>query len=147
MICNSLCKYIIVEESFFFFFFFFALFLFCFWFFVCFLFLFFTTWHNWALTAETKKNYFEAADEVAPRKRLTSLLKVALDLIAEINWAVDGRNDLAWLTRFDLGTSTARLLENTLLLYFVFTGFPLLSSYLWITRLFKFFNTQYPFPI
>ena len=24
------------------------------------------------------------------------------------NWAVDGRNDLAWLTKFDLGTSTAR---------------------------------------
>ena len=29
------------------------------------------------------------------------------------NWAVDGRNDLAWLTRFDLGTSTARLWDLT----------------------------------
>ena len=37
------------------------------------------TWHNWALTAETKKKkYLEAADEEAPRKRLTSLLKLAL---------------------------------------------------------------------
>ena len=24
------------------------------------------------------------------------------------DWAVDGRNDLAWLTRFDFGTSTAK---------------------------------------
>ena len=39
---------------------------------------------------------------------------MALDLMAGIwagrefhNWAVDGRNDLAWLTRFVLGTSTA----------------------------------------
>ena len=61
------------------------------------------TWHNWALTAETKKYHLEAVDEVAPRKRLASLLKLALDLMAGIwagrefhNWAVDGRNDLAW---------------------------------------------------
>ena len=78
------------------------------------------TWHNWALTAETKKNHLEAADELAPRKRLTSLLKLALDLMDGIcagrefhNWAVDGRNDLAWLTRFDLGTFTARSWDLT----------------------------------
>ena len=79
------------------------------------------TWHNWPLTAETKKkNHLEAADEVAPRKRLTSLLKLALDLMAGIwagrefhNWAVDGRNDLTWLTWFDLGTSTARSWDLT----------------------------------
>ena len=29
------------------------------------------------------------------------------------NWAIDGRNDLAWLTRFDLGTSTARSWDLT----------------------------------
>ena len=76
------------------------------------------TRHNWALTAETKKNHLEAADEEAPRKRLTSLLKLAPDLMAGI-WAgrefhnVDGRNDPAWLTRFDLGTSTARSWDLT----------------------------------
>ena len=55
------------------------------------------TWYNWASTAETK-NQFEAADAKAPRKKLTSLLKLALDLMAGIwagrefhNWAVDGR--------------------------------------------------------
>ena len=78
------------------------------------IFFFSTIWHNWALTAKATIS-FKAADEVAPRKRLTSLLKLALDLMASIwarrefhNWAVHGRNDLAWLTRFDLGTSTAR---------------------------------------
>ena len=60
------------------------------------------------LTAETKY-HLEAADEVAPRKRLTSLLKRALDLMARIwagrefnNWVVHGRNDHAWLTSFNL---------------------------------------------
>ena len=67
------------------------------------------------INSRDKKNHLEAADEEALRKRLTSLLKLALDLMDGIcagrefhNWAVDGSNDLAWLTRFDLGTSTAR---------------------------------------
>ena len=67
-------------------------------------------WYNWALAAETN-NHLEATDEAAPRKRLTSLLKLTLDLMNGVcagrefhNWAVDGRNDLARLTRFDLGT-------------------------------------------
>ena len=29
------------------------------------------------------------------------------------NWAVDGRNDLAWLARFDPGTLTARSWDLT----------------------------------
>ena len=83
----------------------------------CFFFL--TTWHNWALQ-QRRKYHLEAADEVAPRKRLTSLLKLALDLMAGIwagsefhNWAVDGRNGFEWPTRFDLGTSTARSWDLT----------------------------------
>ena len=47
-----------------------------------------------------RKYHLEAAEEVAPRKRLPSLLKLALDLIAGIcsgrefhNWAVDGRDE------------------------------------------------------
>ena len=32
-----------------------------------FFFFFFTTYHNWTLTAETKNDYLEAADEVAPK--------------------------------------------------------------------------------
>ena len=57
---------------------------------------------------------------LASRKRLTSMLKLALDLKDGIstgrefhNWSVDGRNDLARLTRFDLGTSTARSFDLT----------------------------------
>ena len=84
---------------------------------------FHTTWHNWASTAEPK-NHLEAADEVAPRKRLTCLLKLAPNLMARIwagrefhNWAVDGRNGLAWLTRFDLGTSTSHGSSQTIATY------------------------------
>ena len=44
---------------------------------------FIVTWHNWASTAEAK-NHLEAAIEVTPRKRLTSLLKPALGLMAGI---------------------------------------------------------------
>ena len=79
-------------------------------------------WHIFALTAETKKYHLESADEETPRKGLTSLLKLALDLMDRIcskrefhNQTIDGRNDLAWhrlrtgATRFDLGTSTAPL--------------------------------------
>ena len=70
---------------------------------------FLTTEHNWALTAETKKknnnNNLEAADEVAPRKRLTSPLKLALDLMAGI-WAGGEFHNLAveriWLVHVEM---------------------------------------------
>ena len=42
------------------------------------------TWNNWSSTAETKKKYLQAADEVAPTKPLTSLLKLALYLMDRI---------------------------------------------------------------
>ena len=46
--------------------------------------IFLKTWYNWALTAETN-NHSKVADEV-PRKRLTFILKLALDLMEGI-WA------------------------------------------------------------
>ena len=54
-----------------------------------------------------EKNHLEAADKVAPSKRLNSLLKLTFGLMAGIwagrelhNLPVVGRNDLARLTRF-----------------------------------------------
>ena len=82
------------------------------------LFVFLTT-AQLGINSRDKKS-LEAANEVVPRKRLTSLLKQALDLMARIwaerefyNWAEDGRNDLAWPTKSDLGTSTARSWDFT----------------------------------
>ena len=48
--------------------------------FVCFLFCFYMTMHNWASTTKTKTYNLEAADEVASRKQLNSLMNLALDL-------------------------------------------------------------------
>ena len=56
------------------------------------------------INSRDKKYHLEAADEETPRKRLISLLKLALDLMDGIclerefhNWDIDGRNDdLAW---------------------------------------------------
>ena len=58
------------------------------------------SWHNWALLAETKYHLevadLEVADTEAPKKRLTSLLKLAFDLMDGIctgrefcNWDVE----------------------------------------------------------
>ena len=48
------------------------------------------TCHNWALTAETK-SHIGAADEVASRKRLTSLLKLAHFVHSIISWILSGQ--------------------------------------------------------
>ena len=81
---------------------------------------FFFSFFSFLFLWQTKKKlHLQAAAKVAPRKRLTSLLKLALVLWGGIyegreflNWAVDGWNDLAWMTRFDLGVSTAKVMGS-----------------------------------